>query len=135
MILTFEEGEEELLERVISVLPFPSKILECKPQTSRIINISGLSIYPEEHLIKYNERAISLTKTEYGVLEYMVKNPRQILSHIQIYEAVCTGEADDINNAVQCVISSLRRKLRKCTDKEYIQTVWGIGYKFIVPEA
>ena len=64
----------------------------------------------------------------------MVKNPRQILSHIQIYEAVCTGEADDINNAVQCVISSLRRKLRKCTDKEYIQTVWGIGYKFMVPE-
>ena len=134
MIMTFDDGQEELLDRLISVLPLPSKILECKPQTSRIINISGLSIYPEEHLIKYNERAISLTKTEYGALEYMVKHPRQILSHIQIYEAVSTGEADDINNAVQCVISSLRRKLRKCTAKEYIQTVRGVGYKFIVPE-
>ena len=41
---------------------------------------------------------------------------------------VCKNSDD---NAVQCVISSLRRKLRKYTDKEYIQTVWGVGYKFV----
>ena len=93
MILTFEEGEEELLERVMSALPFPSKILECKPQNNRAINISGLSIDPEEHMVTYKEKEIFLTKTEYGILEYMAERPGQTFSHMQIYEAVCQGEA------------------------------------------
>ena len=134
MILTFEEGEEELLERVMSVLPFPSKILECKPQNNRAINISGLSIDPEEHMVKYKEKEIFLTKTEYGILEYMAERPGQTFSHMQIYEAVCPGEAEDIHNAVQCLICALRQKLRDYAHKEYIQTVRGVGYKFIAPE-
>lgn len=40
-----------------------------------------------------------------------------------------------IDNAVRCVIASLRKKLEQYTDKDYIQTVRGIGYKFEIPEA
>lgn len=52
----------------------------------------------------------------------------------QIYEAVCSREAEDIHNAVQCLICALRQKLRDYAHKEYIQTVRGVGYKFIAPE-
>ena len=53
----------------------------------------------------------------------------------QIYQAVWKEEPENVKNAVSCVIAKIRQKLRKYTKKEYIQTVRGIGYKFVdVPE-
>ena len=46
-------------------------------------------------------------------------------------EAVWKEEPVDVNSAVFCVIANIRQKLRKVTTKEYIQTVWGVGYKFV----
>ena len=76
-----------------------------------------------------------LTRYEFDLLCLLAWHPGRVFSKEQIYVNVWKEEIGIADNAVQCVISSLRRKLKKYTDTEYIQTVWGIGYKFIVSEA
>ena len=49
----------------------------------------------------------------------------------QIYQAVWKEEPVDVSSSVFCIIRNIRQKLRKVTKKEYIQTVWGVGYKFV----
>ena len=49
----------------------------------------------------------------------------------QILAKFDTEEPVDVSSAVFCIIGNIRQKLRKVTKKEYIQTVWGVGYKFV----
>ena len=49
----------------------------------------------------------------------------------EFQQAVWKEEPVDVSSAVFCIIRNIRQKLRKVTKKEYIQTVWGVGYKFV----
>lgn len=90
---------------------------------------------PESREAWLGKHLLALTRYEYDLLYLLARHPGGVFTKEQIYTHVWKEEIRITDNAVQCVISSLRRKLKKYTDKEYIQTVWGIGYKFIVPEA
>ena len=81
------------------------------------------------------EQHLGLTKYEFDVLCLLVRHPGRVFSKEQIYAHAWENEIGNVDNAVRCVIASLRRKLRKYTDQEYIQNVWGIVYKFKIPEA
>ena len=76
-----------------------------------------------------------LTNLEFGVLLYLAQCPQCIFSKRQLQEAVWKEETESYENAVQCIISGLRKKLKKYSNKEYIRTVRGVGYKFEIPEA
>ena len=58
-------------------------------------------------------------------------SPNRVFTKEQIYQAVWKEEPVDVSSAVFCIIRNIRQKLRKVTKKEYIQTVWGVGYKFV----
>lgn len=82
----------------------------------------------------WGEREVNLTNLEFGVLLYLAQRPQCIFTKRQIQEAVWKEETESYENAVQCIISGLRKKLKKHSDKEYIRTVRGVGYKFDIPE-
>ena len=89
-------------------------------------------MYPEQRKIFRDNEEIQLTRSEYNVLLHLAKRPGIVYTKEQIFEAIYEDErTDNINNAVYCLISSLRRKLE--TDSkhpEYIHAVRGIGYKY-----
>jgi two-component system, OmpR family, lantibiotic biosynthesis response regulator NisR/SpaR len=74
---------------------------------------------------------IGLTKTEYLILELLITNAGQVFDKEKIYERVrgFDGEAD--SSIVMEHIRRLRKKIQKYTMKNYIETVWGIGYRWI----
>ena len=135
MILTISDGEERILSRVLDVLEDASQVRQPPCKEEMVLFFSGLTIYPSRYQVFLERKEINLTNLEFGVLLYLAQHPLRIFTKRQIQEAVWKEETESYENAVQCVISSLRRKLRKYTDQEYIQTVWGIGYKFKLPEA
>ena len=94
-----------------------------------------LHICPDSRDAWLEKHLLELTRYEFDFLWLLARNPGRVFSKEQIYAYVWKEDIGIPDNAVQCVISSLRRKLRKYTDMEYIQTVWGIGYKFKLPEA
>ena len=100
--------------------------------SGEVLQYSGLCIDPVQHQISYQRKAIPLTETyEFQTLVYLASQPGRVFTKEQIYQAVWKEEPVDVSSAVFCIIGNIRQKLRKVTKKEYIQTVWGVGYKFV----
>lgn len=74
---------------------------------------------------------LGLTKTEFAILELLITHMGQVFDKEHIYESVrgFDGEADA--SIVMEHVRRIRKKLQKITDKEYIETVWGVGYRWI----
>lgn len=74
---------------------------------------------------------LNLTKTEFSILELLLTHAGQVFEKEQIYEKVrgYDGEADA--NIVTEHIRRIRKKMKAVCEKEYIGTVWGVGYKWI----
>ena len=105
-----------------------------KPATGndKVLQYSGLCIDPIQHQVSYEGNTFPLTETyEFQTLVYLASQPGRVFTKEQIYQAVWKEEPVDVSSAVFCIIGNIRQKLRKVTKKEYIQTVWGVGYKFV----
>ena len=105
-----------------------------KPATEsdEVLEYSGLCIDSLRHQASYQGQEISLTENyEFHTLAYLASQPGRVFTKEQIYQAVWKEEPVDVSSAVFCVIKNIRQKLRKVTTKEYIQIVWGVGYKFV----
>ena len=105
-----------------------------KPATEsdEVLEYSGLCIDSLRHQASYQGQEISLTENyEFHTLAYLASQPGRVYTKEQIYQAVWKEEPVDVGSAVFCIIGNIRQKLRKVTKKEYIQTVWGVGYKFV----
>ena len=97
-----------------------------------ILQYSGLCIDSLQHQVSYQGEVLPLTENyEFHTLAYLASQPGRVFTKEQIYQAVWKEEPVDVSSAVFCVIANIRQKLRKVTKKEYIQTVWGVGYKFV----
>ena len=77
-----------------------------------------------------NEAQIPLTKGEYAICEYMAHNRGQVFSREQIYEAVFGFDAEGDSSTIAVHIKNIRVKLAE-TGCQPIETVWGIGYKWV----
>ena len=101
-------------------------------ERDKVLEYSGLCIDPDKHQVSYQGSVLPLTETyEFQTLVYLASQPRRVFTKEQIYQAVWKEEPVDVSSAVFCIIRNIRQKLRKVTKKEYIQTVWGVGYKFV----
>ena len=100
--------------------------------SDKVLQYSGLCIDPVQHQISYQGKVLPLTETyEFQTLVYLANQPGRVFTKEQIYQAVWKEEPVDVSSAVFCIIANIRQKLREVTTKEYIRTVWGVGYKFV----
>lgn len=90
----------------------------------------GLSILPDQRRILVEGKEIYLTHHEFETLLFLTRHPEQVFSRRQIYEAVWDDIPISVDAKVECMVYSIRKKLKAYTDRQYIQTVWGVGYKF-----
>ncbi len=90
-----------------------------------------LSIDYTHKQVQINGATIVFTKLEYEIIEILSSNPGMILDRERIYEKVCGYDAEGDSRVVTELIRRIRKKFLEYTDREYIQTVWGMGYKWI----
>ena len=90
----------------------------------------GISIFPDQHRILVEGNEIYLTHHEFDMMLFLARHPGQVFTREQLYEAVWDDIPVSVDAKVECMIYSIRKKLRAYTDREYIQTVWGVGYRF-----
>ena len=73
--------------------------------------------------------AVKLTRTEYGILKILMLNPNQVITKSQILNRIAEDSPDCTDNSLKQHISNLRKKLREKNGFDYIEAVWGIGFK------
>ena len=90
-----------------------------------------LAIHYEENGVYFGEQPITFTKTEFGILAFLSLHPMQVFSKEQLYENVRGLEGTADSSIVMEHIRRIRKKLAGYTDRAYIETVWGVGYRWI----
>ncbi|MBC1982679.1 response regulator transcription factor [Listeria booriae] len=117
---------EELLARV--------EVQLRKTATEEPVNESlswqGLTLYTDRYSAQIDGQDIRLTAREFGILKLLISNPKKVFTKENIFSSVW-GETEYIDeNTVNVHMSNIRSKLNKAKpDRDYIETVWGIGFK------
>lgn len=91
-------------------------------------NIQDLYIYPERHEVRIGENVIDLTKKEFDLLLFLVKNKNRVLKRDEVMKKVWGYEYAGKTNIVDVYIRYLRSKIDEKYGKKYVHTVRGIGY-------
>lgn len=92
----------------------------------------GLIVDLQNKNVKVDQKEISLTVKEFDLLVMFIKHPGRVFSKKEIYEHIWNQVDVDGNNTVTVHIKSLRTKLNdSIRNPVYIQTVWGVGYRFL----
>jgi DNA-binding response OmpR family regulator len=93
-----------------------------------IQQIDNISINFKSKLIYLDEKPVTLTSTEFRLLEFFVRNKNRVLSRMEILEKVWGVDFNMGTNVVDVYVNYLRKKLNTNPDKKLIQTVVGMGY-------
>lgn len=80
--------------------------------------------------IFWKQNEIELTKSEFDIVELLSTYPGQVFDREMIYERLWGFDRDGDNKIVTELIRRIRNKLKNYTEKDYIETVWGCGYKW-----
>jgi heavy metal response regulator len=112
----------ELLARIRALLRRPQSA------TSNILQVSDLVLDLTRHRAERNGAPIELTPTEYALLEYLMRNPCQVLTRTQIMQHVWDYDFFAGSNIVDVYIRYLRKKIDEGHEKRLIKTVRGAGY-------
>lgn len=102
---------------------------EEKLNLTAILKIDSLTLDLNSHEVTVNSVPVHLTKTEYAILKILMQNPNQVISKTVILERIFEDTPDCTDRSLKQHISNLRKKLRDAGGKEYIEAVWGIGFK------
>lgn len=91
--------------------------------------------YKELHLLNdyqtlmINKEKVKLTKTEYLILKELLQNTKRVVTKNTLLDLISMDNLDCDENSLKVHISNIRKKMRKYTSNNYIEAVWGIGFK------
>ncbi len=94
-----------------------------------MVSVDGVQFYLKEKRVRYREKEIEFTKSEYAICEYLALNHGQVFSKDRIYEHVFGYEKGSDNSVITEHIKNIRAKCLK-VGLEPVETVWGIGYRW-----
>lgn len=133
MVLTFDEKEEQAIEKILTALTDNVKFEIVQPIPSPMLSFPGLEIRLHQRRVLRDGADINLTRLEYGTLCYLATYPSMVFTQTQIFEAVWHINSDSYHSSVVNVIYNLRKKIEPDSkNPTYIKTVLGVGYKFDV---
>ena len=100
-----------------------------KENSSSSIFYKEIELNPEDYYVRINNNKLDLTKHEFRILELLIKNPGRAFSKQAIYDYAWDDMYLGEDKTINVHISNLRKKIKCFTDTEYIDTIWGIGFK------
>lgn len=119
----------EVLVRIEVVLRRSGSRENITENEENIISAGQLLLYPDENRVEYAGKNISLTAKELQILRLLMEQPMKTFTKANLYESVWQDIYYYEDNTINVHVSNLRSKLKKATGKDYIDTVWGIGYR------
>ncbi|GAA1380989.1 response regulator transcription factor [Pseudonocardia kongjuensis] len=119
---------EELLARLRALLRRRTPEQDDDGGASAALTFADLSLDPDTREVTRGGRSISLTRTEFSLLELLLAHPRRVLTRAQILEQVWGYDFPTSGNALEVYVGYLRRKTEADGEPRLIHTVRGVGY-------
>lgn len=115
---------QELLARIAVQLRRPQA-----EEAQQVLTVGELSLDPLSRQVTVAGQEVHLTKTEYALLKLFLQHPNQAISKSVILERISLDTPHCTDSSLKQHMSNLRKKLRQASGKEYLQSVWGIGFR------
>ena len=145
IVISAKMSEEDKINALLNgandyiVKPFSSQELLARVKVQLRINkdknvnrklkYKDIFLNEDNHILHIKEKEIYLTKTEYAILKQLLLNPKKVVTKSKLLELISADTLDCDENSLKVHISNIRKKIRKVTNEEYIESVWGIGFK------
>ncbi|MBQ2745117.1 MAG: response regulator transcription factor [Lachnospiraceae bacterium] len=100
---------------------------KCKPY---VLTANNLIVNLSERTVYYGDMQIPFSKKEFDIIEFLMTNANQVFDRERIYEAIWGYDATGDSGVVKEHIRKIRGKLHEITGQDYIETIWGMGYKW-----
>lgn len=115
---------KELLARITVQLRKASATGDCP-----VIAFDDIQMDTATRDLSAGGNTVKLTRTEYAILKLLMQNPTRVLTKSVLLEQISEDTPDCTESSLKVHISNLRKKLRDVGGKEYVESVWGIGFK------
>ena len=113
---------KELLARIAVALRGAKK-------QATLLHFGDITLNAASYAVYVGEVEVKLTRTEFAILKYLMQNSAQVVSKSQLLEHISIDTPDCTETSLKIHVSNLRGKLRDVSGKDYIEAVWGIGFK------
>ena len=100
-----------------------------KASGNAVLSFDDLRMDIMTHEVFVKQQEVNLTRTEYAILKILLQNPSQVITKSILLDRISGDTPDCTDSSLKTHISHLRKKLRDTGGKEYIDAVWGIGFK------
>ena len=98
-------------------------------QGGGVLSFGDLEYSEANNMVTFKDSPVKLTAKEMMLLAILLKNPQKTFTKANLYESVWNDTYIYEDNTINVHMSNLRSKLKNATGQDYIETVWGIGYK------
>jgi DNA-binding response OmpR family regulator len=100
-------------------------------QAPAVIRVGGLEVDTAAHNASLHGKPLQLTPSEFDLLVALARHPGQTLTRQQLLDDLYGGGASSVDRSVDSHIKNLRRKLEAASGMRFIETVYGVGYRFV----
>jgi DNA-binding response OmpR family regulator len=144
-VLGLELGADDYLTKPFSILELQARVkailrrveLSAKPQTieaNEKIEVDSLVIDVSSRNVFIDNRLVELTAKEFDLLLHFARHPGRVYSRGQLLDDIWGYSHNGYDHTVNSHINRLRKKIEICPERsQYIETVWGVGYRFKEP--
>lgn len=97
-----------------------------------MLTFDDITLNTDTHIVTIDETEVKLTRTECAILKLLIQNHTQVVTKSLLLDRMSEDTPDCTEGSLKMHISNLRKKLREVKNKDYIEAVWGIGFKMRV---
>lgn len=134
-VILLNAGADDYLAKPFSLTELKARIralLRRSPECCHnVLRAGPLVLNPATKMVYCQSQPIKLSKKEFLLLNYLMRHPNVPLTRLTLFEHIWDNNPQLNSNTVDAHICNLRRKIRQLTQKNYIQTVYGLGYKLV----
>ncbi|MBF2050187.1 MAG: response regulator transcription factor [Elainella sp. C42_A2020_010] len=137
-VIGLDSGADDYLVKPIDIIEFMARVRALRRRSplwqGDVLLVNDLQLHLDTLTVERQGATTSLSSREFQLLEYFMRHPRQVLTRNQIEQAVWEWGTEPESNAITVLVRKLRQRLQEVGASDWIETIYGMGYRLSSPE-